>query len=109
MEVPEWLKKVQENIAKSDVKQLYADEALVMGTVKVSKTKNGEIKKEGTVRIAFVDMTNTQPVAKIVVSVTTARGLVNSLSEQLKRLEQDLESKEVPKKLLKEPSLTYIG
>ena len=109
MNMPEWLKKVQENLAKSDIKQLFADEALVMGTVKVGKTASGKVRKEGNIRIAFVDMTSAQPVAKVVVSVSTARGLVNALNEQLKRLEKDLESKELPKKPKKEPLLTYIG
>lgn len=109
MEVPEWLKRVQENIAKSDIKQLYADEALVMGTVKIGKTSDGKIKKEGNVRIAFVDMTTANPVAKIVISVSTAKGLVNALSEQVKRLEKDIESNELPKKPSEEPLLTYIG
>jgi hypothetical protein len=109
MEIPDWLKRVQENLAKSDIKQLFADEALVMGAIKLGKTSDGKVKKEGNVRIAFVDMTTAQPVAKIVLSVSTSRGLVNALSEQLKRLEKDLESKEVPKKSSEEPLLTYIG
>jgi len=109
MEMPEWLKRVQENLAKSNIKQLFADEALVMGAVKIGKTSDGKLKKEGNVRIAFVDMTTTQPVAKIVISVSTARGLMNALGEQLKRLEKDLESKDVPKKSSEEPLLTYIG
>lgn len=108
MEIPEWLKKVQENIAKSDVKQLFADEALVMGTIKAGKTADGKIKKEGSVRIVFVDMTSMQPISKIVVSLSTAKGLVNALSEQLKKMEKDLESKEIIKPE-KEPFLTYIG
>lgn len=109
MEMPEWLKKVQENIAKSDIKQVYADEALVMGAVKARKGDDGKIKKEGNIRIAFIDMTTSQPVAKIVLSISTAKGLVNALAEQLKKLEEDLESKEVPRKPSEKPSLTYIG
>ena len=110
MEMPEWIKRVQENIERSDVKQLYADEALVLGTVKGSKTKDGKIKKEGTLRMAFVDMTSMQPVAKIVVSVATAKGLINALSAQVQKIEKDLESGELPQKPKKEePSLTYIG
>ena len=109
MEVPEWLKRVQENIAKSSVQQIFADEALVMGTVKMGKTADGKLKKEGTVRLAFVDMTTMQPVAKIVVTVSTAKGLVNALNAQVTKLEKDLESKEVPKKPSEESMLTYIG
>lgn len=109
MEVPEWLKRVQENIAKSSIQQIFADEALVMGAVKMGKTADGKVKKEGTVRIAFVDMTTMQPVAKIVVTLSTARGLMNALNAQVTRLEKDLESKEVSKKPSDEPLLTYIG
>jgi hypothetical protein len=109
MEVPEWLKKVQENIAKSEIQQIFADEAFVMGTVKVGKGSDGKIKKEGTIRIAFIDMTTMQPVSKLVVTLSTARGLINALNAQVVKLEKDLESKETPKKTSAEPSLTYIG
>jgi len=110
MEIPGWLKKVQENIARSDIKQLSADEALVMGTIKAGKDKEGKIKKEGSIRMAFVDMTSMQPIAKIVITISTAKGLVNALTNQISKLEKDIESGEVPKKPQEiEPSLTYIG
>jgi len=108
MEVPEWLNKVRENIAKSSIQQIFADEAFVMGAVKVGKTADGKVKKEGTVRIAFIDMTTMQPVSKIVVTLSTAKGLINALNAQVVKLEKDLESKEVAKKS-SEPLLTYIG
>jgi hypothetical protein len=109
--MPGWLKRVQENLAKSTIKQLFADEALVMGTVKVGKTKEGQVKKEGSVRIAFVDMTSMQPISKIVITLSTAKGLVNALSNQINKLEEDLASDELPKQPVEktEPSLTYIG
>lgn len=108
MEVPEWLNKVRDNIAKSNLQQIFADEIFVMGTVKVGKSEDGKIKKEGTVRFAFIDMTTMQPVSKIVVTLSTAKGLINALNAQVIKLEKDLESKEVTKKS-SEPSLTYIG
>jgi hypothetical protein len=108
MEVPEWLKKVQENIAKSDLKPLFADEALVMGSVKASRTKEG-IKKEANIRIVFIDMTNLKPIAKIVLSFTTAQGLVNALNSQIEKISQELKSKEVKKEVKTEGMLTYIG
>ena len=109
MEAPEWLKKVQENIAKSEMLQVFADEAFVMGAVKVGKGSDGKIKKEGTIRIAFIDMTTMQPVSKMVLTPSTAKGLINALTAQVSKLEKDLESKETPKKTSTEPSLTYIG
>jgi hypothetical protein len=115
MNMPDWLKRVQENMAKSSIQQLFADEALVLGTVKAGKTKDGKVKKESSVRIAFIDMTSMQPVAKIVITLSTAKGLINALSSQIGKLEQDLETDELPEKLKREPvikdepSLTYIG
>ena len=108
MEMPEWMKKVQENLAKSNLQQIFADEAFVMGAVKMGKASDGKVKKEGTIRMAFIDMTTMQPVSKIVLTLSTAKGLVNALNAQVVKLEKDLESKEVTKKS-SEPSLTYIG
>ena len=109
MEIKEWIKKVQENIIKSDLKQLYADEALVMGTVKARKTREGKVMKEGQIRIAFIDMTTLKPISKIVISVSTAIGLINALQAQVKRIEADIKSEKIPEKVKKEPILTYIG
>ncbi|HDH91667.1 MAG TPA: hypothetical protein ENF38_01810 [Candidatus Aenigmarchaeota archaeon] len=106
---PKWLKKIRENILKSELKPLFADEALVMGTIKARK--EGEtLKKEGNIRIEFIDMTNLKPISRIVISLSTAKGLIRALQTQVERLERDLESKELPKETQKkEPLLTYIG
>jgi len=110
MEMPEWVKRAQENIAKSEIKPLFADEAFVMGAMKVRKDDKGKMKKEGMMRIVFVDMTNMQPVASIALTMSTATGLANALNAQLKKIEEDLESKEVPKKQkTQDTPLTYFG
>jgi len=110
MEVPEWVKRVQENIARSDIKPVFADEALVMGSMKVRKDEKGRIKKEGMMRIMFVDMTNMQPVSSVAITISTAHGLVNALGAQLKKMEEDMASKELPRKPKKpDASLTYFG
>jgi len=110
MEVPEWVKRVQENIARSEIKPMFADEALVMGSMKVRKDENGKMKKEGMMRVVFVDMTNMQPVASVAITISTAHGLVNALSGQLKKIEEDMASKDLPKKpKVPDASLTYIG
>lgn len=107
MEIPSWLKKVQENIMKSDIKPIFADEALVMGSIKASKTKKG-IKKEANIRIVFIDMSNLKPIVKVVLSFSTAQGLVNALNSQIQKIKKELESKAI-KKIEKKPFLTYIG
>jgi hypothetical protein len=110
MEMPEWVKHVQENIAHSNIKPMFADEALVMGSMKVRKDEKGKMKKEGMMRVVFVDMTNMQPIASIAISISTAHGLINALSGQLKKIEEDLASKDLPKKpKTPDASLTYIG
>jgi len=111
MQIPSWLKKVQENLARSNIKPIFADEAVVMGTIKARQTEKGEVKKEGQIRIAFIDMTTLQPIAKIVVTLSTAKGLIRALQNQVKKLEEDLASEKIPKwaKKEKEPLLTYIG
>lgn len=107
MQVPEWIKKVQENLARSEEKLLFADEAIVMGAVKAYKHE-GKIRREGSIRIIFVDMTTLQPVAKIAVSPSTANGLVKALSTQLERMKKELEREEA-EPAITEFSPTYIG
>ena len=111
---PEWLLKVMENLKTSQLKPIFSHEVIVSSTVKAVKTKDG-IEKEAQVILVFVDMTNSQPIGKYVVSVSTANGLINALKAHLDNLQKQLKSKEM--KALKavtpasapEQELSYIG
>jgi len=79
---------IQQNLASTPLRPLYADEIVIAHTVKAGKNKDGKITKEGHLQIVFI-------VEKIVISPLTARGLYSALGESLQKIEKDLKSKKV--------------
>ena len=111
-EMPEWIKKVMENLKDSEVKPIFSDEVVVAGIVKGMRTQRG-IEKEGHINLIFVDRTNLQPIGRYVLSLSTASGLINALKAQVERVNQQLKKKEIPEKVTpsstEEAKLSYIG
>ena len=112
---PDWLSKVMENLKTSPLQPIFSHEVIVSSMVKAVKTKNG-IEKEAQVILVFVDLTNSQPIGKYVISLSTANGLVNALKVHLDNLQKEIKSKEVPKEVktitptvASERELSYIG
>lgn len=102
------MNKVQENISKSDVKPLFADDVVVITPVKATKIGK-KVRKEGHVVMIFMDMVSQQPVSKIVLSKTTSESLKNVLIKVLDKLDKDLKSNEMPKpEPIKTDSTKYI-
>ena len=96
---------------KSTTNPMFADEVVVGMMVKAVK-RGEEIKKDAYIRLGFVDMTKRQVFSEIVLSPLTAHALVRILEENLKKLEEELSSKEMPKQPVttrKTEELTYIG
>jgi hypothetical protein len=102
------MKKLQENLSKSDIKPLFADEVIVITPVRAIKEKK-TVKKEGHVVFVFMDMLSQQPIAKIVLSKTTAQSFNKILGNVLVKLEKDLKSKDMPApEPIKTDSTKYI-
>jgi hypothetical protein len=91
------IKNIQHNLANSPVRPLYADEIVVVHTLKTGKDDKGKVMKEGHVHLVFIDMTTQRPIEKIVISPITAKGLANALNETMKKLDVDLKNKKVEK------------
>ncbi len=86
---------IQLNNLPASIIPTFADEVMVGTMVKANKEGN-EVRKEGQVRLNFIDMVRRQSVAEIVISPITARNLVRILEENLNKLEFELKSKELP-------------
>lgn len=99
------IERIRENIALSDEKPYFADEVMVLRTVKSS----GEKKKEGYLEFVFIDMTNQKPVSKIVVSPGTARAFAAIISKELEQLDREIKSKVKKQPKQQENENTYIG
>ena len=105
------MKQAQQNIMKSRMPPIFADEAVIITPIRAMKDKDGKITKEGHVVVVFVDMTTQQPVSKIAMTTTTAKNLERALTNSIERLEKDLKSKDIPIKPTEvtETSTKYIG
>lgn len=102
------MKKIEENVMKSDVKPYFADDVVVVTPVKAIKDGK-KVRKEGHVVFIFMDMLSQQPITKVAVSKTTAESLKNVLVKVLAKMEKDLKSKEIPQQeALKTDSTKYI-
>jgi len=91
------LRNIQQNIANSPVRPLYADEVVVAHTIKAGKKDKGKVVKEGHLYLVFIDMTSHKPVDKIVISPITAMGLYKALGESIVKIEKELKSNKVEK------------
>jgi hypothetical protein len=98
------LKNIQQNIAATSVKPVYADEVVVAHTVKAGMDQAKKISKEGHIHLVFIDMTTQKPVDKVVISPITARGLVKALAESLVKIDKELKSKKLSSKPTEETS-----
>lgn len=80
-------------------------------TVKASKEKDekGRIEKEGHVRLGFIDMMKGQMIAEVVLSSMTAKALLKILADNLKKLDEELKSKEPPKQVKVATTTEEIG
>jgi len=81
------------------VKPLFADR-LMVGTLLQSAKKRdetGKIRKEGHIRIGFIDGMKNQIITEVVLSLMTAKGLMKNLDDTIKKLDEELKSGEPPK------------
>jgi len=93
----------------STVKPLFADEVMLGTMVKSIKGKDG-VKKDGMVKLCFIDMIRKQILVEVVITPITAEALSNLLNDKLKELDKELKSKKMPEKpIVKKEEVTgYI-
>lgn len=106
----ELMKKAQANISATRVPPLYADEVFVAHVIKANKDSKGKTSKEGHFVLIFIDITNQQPIAKIVLSPSTAKNLKNAIEKDIQSFESEIKSKKIKNKIKKQQSnIGYIG
>ena len=81
------------------VKPLFADRVIVVTLLQSSKKKDetGKIRKEGHIKICFVDAMKNQIITEVVTSLMTAKDLTKILDDNIKKLDEELKSGEPPK------------
>ena len=100
--------KVQIRGTPAIVKPLFADEVMLGITVKATQTEDG-VKKEGLIRLSFLDVVRGQLLTEVVITPATAKSLSKILNNDLKRMDEELKSKKLPEKtLIKEETTGYI-
>ncbi|MDE1860518.1 MAG: hypothetical protein KGH72_02255 [Candidatus Micrarchaeota archaeon] len=85
------------NMAKSKLKPVFADEVGIVLKVKANKNEKGDVEKEGHVELIFLDMVKQQPIGEYILSKSTAKALVGTLSQSLINLDKELANKSMPK------------
>ncbi len=92
---------------------VFADEAQVVAFMKGNKDKKAKFKKDGFVRMTFLDITRRQTVADVVISPVTAEVIMGIMTKQLEELNKAMKSKKMPKEkrmsLGKTEDQRYIG
>ncbi len=73
-----------------------------MGMVKVRR-EGEKVSKEGIIRLIFTDVTTAKPISVLVITLSTAKGLVKALQNQINKIEENLG------KTTTTTDLTYIG
>lgn len=96
------------NVQIKPSRSVYAEEVMVINTIKAEK-ENDEVKKQGFVRLTFIDTISGEAVADVTISSITAKALRKILNENLGRLEKDLQSTEMPEVQVTTDSTNYIG
>ena len=91
------MKRLQAKISQVRIPPLFADEVLVSANIKAEQKNGKAVDKEGHVSLIFVDGSNAQPVAKIVLSKLTAKSFLGTLSKTIEQLEKELKKKTLPK------------
>jgi len=76
---------------------VFADEAQVVAFMKGNKDKKARFKKDGFVRLTFMDIHRRQTVADVVISPITAEAVMGIMANQLAELDKALKSKKMPK------------
>ena len=81
------------------IKPLFADKVMVATLLQSSKEKdeNGKIRKEGHVRIGFIDGMTNRVITDVVIGLMTAKDLTKILDDNIKKLDEELKSGEPPK------------
>jgi hypothetical protein len=110
MEYKDLMKDCQQNIAKSELKPLFANEVFVATPIKTKKDKKGKLHREGYVELIFIDVVTRKPVSRVVLLPALAKDFVNTLASKMKEYDKMIKSTKVDKKKAKEVApVNYIG
>ena len=93
----------QIKVSQSKTPPIFADEVMVSFVVK--RDKEGK-RKEGVVRLSFIDTMRKEVISDIVLTPVTAQALMKILENSLKKLDNALKGKLEKKE---EEATTYIG
>lgn len=85
------------NLAKSNLKPVFADEVAIALRIKASKNEKGQVEKEGHISLIFIDMMKQQPVGEFIINRITAKAFAQILTQNIAELEKQLSNKDMPK------------
>ena len=100
------------DINLGSVRPIFAHDLIISTIYKTNKTKRGNIKKEAHTELLFVDIVSKQAVARIALPFTVIEVLPQLFTDNIKKIKQELRSKEMPKKQkveIESTNASYLG
>jgi hypothetical protein len=91
-----------------NVPPIFAHDVAMSTITKTKKTKKGNIKKEAFTELVFIDAVRKSALARIVLPMSVLEDMPQMISESVKRIKEDLRSKEIPKSLKEEQEKTEV-
>lgn len=93
------ISKAQRNLSTSKVPRKFADEVIVLTTVKSrTRKEDKKVEREGLITLAFVDGITAQPIEVISLLPSTAESLAGTLAKVLTDLRKEMKRKTIKKK-----------
>lgn len=86
------------DIKFSNTSPMFAHDVVISTVFKTKKDEKGKIKKEAHSEMLFIDMTTRQVISRIVLPLSVLESLPGAITDSLKKVKQELKSKELPKK-----------
>ena len=85
------------NIDLRNTELKFAHDVILNAMIKAKKTKRGAVKKEIFPELVFVDTTGKRVVSRITLSFETLKEMSEMINKNLKVLDKQLKSKNIPK------------
>lgn len=90
----------------------FAHDVGITAIIRAEKTKRGAVKKEAFTELVFIDTTGKRVVSRIILPLRTLKAMSELITNNLKQLDKQLKSKDIPKQPkieTKSTNSSYLG
>jgi hypothetical protein len=111
MDYKDVMRECQQNISRTDLRPVFANEVFVATPIKTKKDKAGKLHREGYAELIFIDIVTRRPVSRIVLLPNLAKDLCRILEGKMKEFDKLIKNTKPDKSIEEEKPLpeNYIG